>query len=74
MSETMRWCAGCAAETVFEIVVLEDCTEDELGCVDCGSAIVVGVLVPGRLDLTDEPTPDWPALSASAAALAPMAA
>ncbi len=55
MIETMRWCGGCAAETVFEIVVLEDCLEDELGCIDCGSAIVVGVTVPGRIDLAADP-------------------
>lgn len=59
MSEFMRWCGGCAAETVFEVVVLEDCTEDELGCVDCGGAILVGVLVPGLLDPHEGPHVDW---------------
>lgn len=50
MSETMRWCGGCEAETWFEVVVLESELMDELGCVDCGAAIVVGVRLPGLLD------------------------
>lgn len=56
MSETMRWCGGCAAETWFEVVVLEGCTQDEMGCVDCGAAIIVGVLVPGLLDPVEDLT------------------
>lgn len=68
MRETMRWCGGCAAETVFEVVVLEDCTEDELGCVDCGSAILVGVTVPGLLDPAQGPDVSWSATPAPMAA------
>lgn len=68
MSETMRWCGECTAETWFEVVVLEDCTQDELGCVDCGSAIVVGVLISGLLDPTAEPDLDWSVAPASMAA------
>ncbi len=44
----VRWCAGCRDERPFETPPCEDghgldCLD--LACVDCGHAIVVGVLV-----------------------------
>ena len=46
MTDMLRWCSSCDAETFFETVVPDDgCIEGELGCVDCGDAIVVGVFV-----------------------------
>lgn len=51
MSAT-RWCAPCGGETVFEVPPCEDGHGDDcldLSCVECGHAIVVGVL--GRADV-----------------------
>ena len=44
----LRWCAECSDERPFEVPPCEDghgldCLD--LACVDCGHAIVVGVLV-----------------------------
>ena len=44
----LRWCAQCSDERPFEVPPCEDghgldCLD--LSCVDCGHAIVVGVLV-----------------------------
>lgn len=43
----LRWCAGCADERLFEVPPCEDghgldCLD--LACVECGHAIVVGIL------------------------------
>ena len=43
----VRWCGDCQDERVFEMPPCEDghgidCLD--LACVDCGSAVVVGVL------------------------------
>ncbi len=43
----LRWCAGCADERTFEMPPCEDghgtdCLD--LACVECGHAVVVGVL------------------------------
>ena len=48
MARDVRWCAGCGDERPFEVPPCEDghgldCLD--LACVDCGHAIVVGVLV-----------------------------
>lgn len=45
---TIRWCADCGDERRFEVPPCddghgEDCLD--LACVECGHAIVVGVLV-----------------------------
>ena len=50
MSATIRWCAPCEGEQVFEVPPCEDghgqdCLD--LACVECGHAIVVGVLLAG---------------------------
>ena len=48
MSSEMRWCAGCSDERAFE---MPPCQDDhgldcpDLSCVECGHAIVVGVLM-----------------------------
>ena len=44
----VRWCGDCRDERVFEVPPCEDghgldCLD--LACVDCGSAVVVGVLI-----------------------------
>ena len=44
----LRWCAECSDERPFEVPPCEDghgldCLD--LACVDCGHAIVVGILV-----------------------------
>lgn len=49
MSTEMRWCGPCQAEQLFELPPCEDghgfdCPD--LACVECGAAIVVGVLLP----------------------------
>ena len=48
VTRDLRWCAECADERPFEVPPCEeghgaDCLD--LACVDCGAAIVVGVLV-----------------------------
>ncbi len=48
MSSVVRWCAGCADDRLFEMPPCEDdhgfdCLD--LACVECGHAIVVGVLI-----------------------------
>ncbi len=48
----LRWCAGCGDERPFEVPPCEDghgldCLD--LACVDCGHAIVVGVLVADQV-------------------------
>ena len=43
-----RWCAECAAETLFELPPCQDGHGDEcldLACVECGAALVLGVLL-----------------------------
>lgn len=47
MLTDLRWCAGCEGERAFETPPCEDghgadCVD--LACVDCGHAIVLGVL------------------------------
>ena len=44
----VRWCGDCRDDRVFEVPPCEDghgadCLD--LACVDCGSAVVVGVLI-----------------------------
>ena len=44
----IRWCAGCQQSTAFEVPPCEDghgvdCVD--LACVECGHAILVGLLV-----------------------------
>jgi hypothetical protein len=44
----VRWCGDCGDERVFEVPPCEDghgpdCLD--LACVDCGAAVVVGVLM-----------------------------
>lgn len=43
-----RWCAGCQADTVFEVPPCEDghgldCADS--ACTECGLAVVAGVLL-----------------------------
>jgi hypothetical protein len=43
-----RWCVPCAAEQPFEVPPCEDGHGEDcldLACVECGHAIVVGVLL-----------------------------
>jgi hypothetical protein len=52
MARDVRWCAECRDERPFETPPCEDghgldCVD--LACVDCGFAIVVGVLVDERV-------------------------
>jgi hypothetical protein len=53
----MRWCAGCSDDRAFE---MPPCQDDhgldclDLACVECGHAIVVGVLVADATALTVE--------------------
>lgn len=45
-----RWCGGCQGETLFEVPPCEDGHGDDcldLACIDCGAAVMVGVLVTG---------------------------
>ncbi len=47
-TQDLRWCAECKDERPFEVPPCEDghgldCLD--LACVDCGHAVVVGVLV-----------------------------
>ena len=56
MARDVRWCAECADERPFEVPPCEDghgldCLD--LACVDCGHAIVVGVLVDERLAVVE---------------------
>ena len=44
----VRWCGDCRDDRVFEVPPCEDghgadCLD--LACVDCGSAVVVGIMV-----------------------------
>jgi len=55
VSVAVRWCTPCASEQLFEVPPCddghgEDCLD--LACVECGHAVVVGVLVasPAALD------------------------
>ena len=44
----VRWCGDCRDDRVFEVQPCEDGHGDDcldLACVDCGSAVVVGLLV-----------------------------
>ena len=46
-SSAVQWCAGCSDERPFEVPPCEDGHGEDcldLACVDCGHAIVVGVL------------------------------
>ena len=48
----LRWCAQCSDERPFEVPPCEDghgldCLD--LACVDCGHAIVVGVLLADQV-------------------------
>ena len=52
LTRDLRWCAECADERPFEVPPCEeghgaDCLD--LACVDCGAAIVVGVLVSDEI-------------------------
>ena len=52
LTRDLRWCAECADERPFEVPPCEeghgaDCLD--LACVDCGAAIVVGVLVTDQV-------------------------
>ncbi len=52
----VRWCAECQDERPFEVPPCEDghgvdCLD--LACVDCGHAIVVGVLVDERVVMVE---------------------
>jgi hypothetical protein len=52
----VRWCAGCEADRPFETPPCEeshgaDCPD--LACVECGHAIVVGVLLDDELVLVE---------------------
>jgi hypothetical protein len=44
----VRWCVDCAGESLFEVPPCEDGHGEDcldLACVECGAAVVVGVLV-----------------------------
>ena len=48
MSRVSRWCAPCGSETDFEVPPCEDGHGEDcldLACVECGHAIIVGVLL-----------------------------
>lgn len=48
MSATVRWCSPCGGETLFEVPPCEDGHGEDcldLSCVDCGHAVVVGILL-----------------------------
>lgn len=48
VSEILRWCGPCADRTFFEVPPCEDGHGEEcldLACVECGSAVVLGLLV-----------------------------
>ena len=48
MSGTLRWCVPCGDETFFEVPPCEDGHGEDcldLACVDCGHAVVLGMLV-----------------------------
>lgn len=48
MSASVRWCASCTTETVFEVPPCEDGHGEDcldLCCSACGHAVVVGVLL-----------------------------
>ncbi len=48
MSATVRWCSPCASEQLFEAPPCEDGHGEDcvdLACVECGHAIVVGLLI-----------------------------
>ena len=48
MSATVRWCVSCRGEQFFEVPPCEDGHGEDcldLSCVECGHAIVVGVLL-----------------------------
>lgn len=52
MQASVRWCASCATETLFEQPPCEDGHGEDcldLACVECGAAVVVGVLVTDRV-------------------------
>ena len=43
----VRWCGDCRDDRVFEVPPCEDGHGDDcldLACVDCGSAVVVGIM------------------------------
>ena len=53
MARDLRWCPECADDRSFEVPPCEDghgldCLD--LGCVDCGFAIVVGLFVDGEIE------------------------
>jgi hypothetical protein len=48
MSATVRWCSPCGSEQLFEVPPCEDGHGEDcldLSCVECGHAVVVGILV-----------------------------
>lgn len=48
MSATLRWCSACGSEQLFEVPPCEDGHGEDcvdLACVECGHAIVVGLLI-----------------------------
>ena len=56
MARDVRWCAECSDERPFETPPCEDghgfdCVD--LACVDCGHAIVVGVLADEQVVLVE---------------------
>lgn len=51
-----RWCGDCADETVFEVPPCEDGHGEDcldLGCVECGAAVTVGLLLTGSAVLVE---------------------
>ena len=56
MSYDVRWCAGCEGERAFEVPPCEDghgadCID--LACVECGHAMVLGVLIADDVVLVE---------------------
>ena len=56
MSYDLRWCASCEGERAFEVPPCEDghgldCID--LACVDCGHAMVLGVLIADDVVLVE---------------------
>jgi hypothetical protein len=50
-----RFCPDCGDERLFERFHAEDCPDHpepgcpEVGCVDCGTALIIGLVVPGYI-------------------------
>ena len=54
MTEQFRWCSGCDDEQLFLAPPCEDDHGEQcldLACVECGHAIVVGVLLVEQREL-----------------------